>query len=99
TDVVVRNVCDRDRADPRRGGDRRLGSGGNSGGNDRSRRDGAVAGSASRSSRAPPRGLGSPAGYWIRRRLKRQYEDALAAPLSPRLATLITQLATQDVSA
>jgi len=36
---------------------------------------------------------------WIRRCLKRQYEDALAAPLSPRLATLITQLATQDVSA
>ena len=36
---------------------------------------------------------------WIRRWLKRQYEDALAAPLSPRLATLITQLETQDVSA
>jgi hypothetical protein len=36
---------------------------------------------------------------WIRRCLKRQYEDALAAPLSPRLATLITQLETQDVSA
>jgi hypothetical protein len=36
---------------------------------------------------------------WIRRYLKRQYEDALAAPLSPRLATLITQLETQDVSA
>ena len=35
----------------------------------------------------------------IRRSLKRQYEDALAAPLSPRLATLITQLETQDVSA
>jgi|SRR6516164_3114020 len=35
----------------------------------------------------------------IRRCLKRQYEDALAAPLSPRLATLITQLETQDVSA
>jgi len=35
---------------------------------------------------------------WIRRCLKRQYEDALAAPLSPRLATLITQLETQDVS-
>ena len=34
----------------------------------------------------------------IRRCLKRQYEDALAAPLSPRLATLITQLETQDVS-
>jgi hypothetical protein len=31
---------------------------------------------------------------WIRRCLKRQYEDALAAPLSPRLATLITQLET-----
>src|SRR5262245_11748171 len=29
---------------------------------------------------------------WIRRCLKRHYEDALAAPLSPRLATLITQL-------
>src|SRR5215470_3915290 len=36
---------------------------------------------------------------WIRRCLKHQYEDALAAPLSPRLATLITQLETQDVSA
>jgi len=36
---------------------------------------------------------------WIRRCLKRQYEDALAAPLSPRLAILITQLETQDVSA
>jgi hypothetical protein len=36
---------------------------------------------------------------WIRRCLKRQYEDALAAPLSPRLATLITQLETQLVSA
>ena len=35
----------------------------------------------------------------IRRCLKRQYEDALVAPLSPRLATLITQLETQDVSA
>ena len=35
----------------------------------------------------------------IRRCLKRQYEDALAAPLSPRLATLITQLETQTVSA
>ena len=31
---------------------------------------------------------------WIWRCLKRQYEDALAAPLSPRLATLITQLET-----
>ena len=36
---------------------------------------------------------------WIWRCLKRQYEDALAAPLSPRLATLITQLETQGVSA
>jgi uncharacterized protein YqfA (UPF0365 family) len=36
---------------------------------------------------------------WIRRCLKRQYEDALATPLSPRLATLITQLETQAVSA
>jgi hypothetical protein len=36
---------------------------------------------------------------WIWRCLKRQYEDALAAPLSPRLATLITQLETQAVSA
>src|SRR5262249_32916619 len=36
---------------------------------------------------------------WIRRCLKRQYEGALAAPLSPRLATLITQLETQEVSA
>jgi hypothetical protein len=35
----------------------------------------------------------------IRRCLKRQYEDAIAAPLSLRLATLITQLETQDVSA
>jgi hypothetical protein len=36
---------------------------------------------------------------WIWRCLKRQYEDALAAPLSPRLATLLTQLETQGVSA
>ena len=36
---------------------------------------------------------------WIWRWLKRQYEDALAVPLSPRLATLITQLETQAVSA
>jgi len=36
---------------------------------------------------------------WIWRCLKRQYEDALAAPLSPRLVTLITQLETQGVSA
>jgi hypothetical protein len=36
---------------------------------------------------------------WIWRWLKREYEDALATPLSPRLATLITQLETQDVSA
>jgi hypothetical protein len=36
---------------------------------------------------------------WIRRCLKHQYEDALAAPLSPRLATLITQLETQVVTA
>jgi hypothetical protein len=35
---------------------------------------------------------------WIRRCIKRLYEDALAAPLSPRLATLITQLETQTVS-
>ena len=35
---------------------------------------------------------------WIWRYLKRQYENALAAPLSPRLATLITQLETQGVS-
>ena len=35
----------------------------------------------------------------IQRCLKRQYEDALAAPLSPRLATLLTQLETQAVSA
>src|SRR5262249_47234222 len=34
---------------------------------------------------------------WIRRCLERLYEDALAAPLSPRLATLITQLETQAV--
>src|SRR5262245_6264478 len=57
-DVVVRNVCDRGRRGPRRGGDRRLGSAGNDG----SRRDGAVAVSASRTSSAPPRGLSSPAG-------------------------------------
>src|SRR5215813_12446669 len=57
-DVVVRNVCDRDRRGPRRGGDRRLGSADNDG----SRRDGAVAVSASRTSSAPPRGLSSPAG-------------------------------------
>jgi hypothetical protein len=36
--------------------------------------------------------------YWTRF-LKLQYEDALAAPLPARLATLITQLETQDVSA
>jgi hypothetical protein len=36
---------------------------------------------------------------WIWRYLKRQYEAALAAPLSPRLATLITQLETQHVNA
>ena len=35
----------------------------------------------------------------IRRCLKHQYEDAIATPLSPRLATLITQLETQVVSA
>src|SRR5215469_8757215 len=35
---------------------------------------------------------------WIWRCLKRQFEDALATPLSPRLATLVTQLETQDVS-
>ena len=36
--------------------------------------------------------------YWTRF-FKLQYKDALAAPLPPRLATLITQLETQDVSA
>ena len=36
--------------------------------------------------------------YWTRF-LKLQYEDALAAPLPAHLATLITQLETQDVSA
>jgi len=36
--------------------------------------------------------------YWTRC-LKLQYEYALVAPLSPRLATLITQLETQGVSA
>jgi len=35
----------------------------------------------------------------IWRYLKRQYEDALAAPLSPRLASLINQLETQHVNA
>ena len=33
--------------------------------------------------------------YWIRRCLKLLYEDALAAPLPPRLATLIAQLEIQ----
>jgi hypothetical protein len=36
--------------------------------------------------------------YWTHC-LKLKYEDALAAPLPARLATLITQLETQDVSA
>jgi hypothetical protein len=36
--------------------------------------------------------------YWTRC-LKRQYKDALAAPLPARLATLITQLETQDAYA
>jgi hypothetical protein len=36
--------------------------------------------------------------YWTRF-LKLQYEGALAAPLPARLATLITQLETQDVGA
>jgi hypothetical protein len=36
---------------------------------------------------------------WIWRCLKRQYKDALAAPLSPRLATLIAQLETEGVTA
>ena len=36
--------------------------------------------------------------YWTRY-LKLQYEGALAAPLPARLATLITQLETQDVRA
>jgi uncharacterized protein YmfQ (DUF2313 family) len=36
--------------------------------------------------------------YWTRY-LKLQYEDALAAPLPARLATLITRLETQGVSA
>ena len=36
--------------------------------------------------------------HWTRF-LKLQYEGALAAPLPARLATLITQLETQDVSA
>jgi hypothetical protein len=35
----------------------------------------------------------------IGRCLRRQYEDAIAAPLSPGLATLITQLETQHVTA
>jgi hypothetical protein len=35
----------------------------------------------------------------IRRGLKLHYEDALAAPLPARLAILITELETQDVSA
>ena len=56
---------------------------------------------AARASAAQRRLLASAAQQddWIRRCLKRQYEDALAAPLSPRLATLITQLETQAVSA
>ena len=36
---------------------------------------------------------------WIWRCLKLQYEDALAAPLSPHLTALITQLKTQEVTA
>jgi hypothetical protein len=36
--------------------------------------------------------------YWTRF-LKLQYEGALAAPLPARLATLVTQLETQDVRA
>jgi len=36
--------------------------------------------------------------YWTRC-LKPQYENSLAAPLPARLATLVTQLETQDVSA
>jgi hypothetical protein len=35
----------------------------------------------------------------IRRCIKLLYEDVLAAPLPPRLAALITQLETQEVSA
>jgi hypothetical protein len=35
----------------------------------------------------------------IRRCLKRLYEDALAAPITPRLATLITELETEGMSA
>ena len=46
-----------------------------------------------------PRAAAAQQDDWIRRYLKLQYEDALAAPLSPRLATLITQLETQTVSA
>ena len=46
-----------------------------------------------------PRAAAAQQDDWIRRYLKLQYEDALAAPLSPRLARLITQLETQDVSA
>ena len=41
-----------------------------------------------------PRAAAAQQDDWIRRYLKLQYEDALAAPLSPRLATLITQLET-----
>jgi uncharacterized protein YqfA (UPF0365 family) len=36
---------------------------------------------------------------WIWRCVKRQYKDALAAPLSPRLAALIAQLETQGATA
>jgi hypothetical protein len=39
--------------------------------------------------------VASAAQQEIRRCLKLLYEDALAAPLSPRLATLVTQLETQ----
>src|SRR6516165_2995788 len=46
-----------------------------------------------------PRAAAAQQDHWIRRYLKLQYEDALAAPLSPRLATLINQLETQEVFA
>jgi len=46
-----------------------------------------------------PRAAAAQQDDWIRRYLKLQYEDALAAPLSPRLATLINQLETQEVFA
>ena len=53
-----------------------------------------------RLARAAPaqRRLVAPVDDLIRRCLKLQYEDALEAPIPPRLAALISQLETQDGS-